>query len=606
MPYHFRRLAALLIAALMFAGPVAADPWHFDGVERVVAVSDIHGAYEALVRTLRSAGVLDESLAWTAGKTHLVVVGDILDRGPESRNAMDLLMGLEGEAAAAGGMVHVLIGNHEAMNLIGDLRYVSRPEYAAFAAEESAEEREHWFAEFAAHRAPPDKSPEAVLELFDRSFPAGFFGHRDAFAPDGKYGKWLLQKPIMIVINGTAFVHGGVSPMIGKIGLDGVNGTLHGELVDYVDDLQILFDADALLPTDNFYQHPAILEKYVPPLDASVELLDAIAAVKRLNQSDVHAPDGPLWYRGNVYCGPLIEADRLNAALASIGADRVVIGHTPTPDRRILERFDGTVIEVDTGMLHRYYNGSGNALVIEGGRIADVNEASNDKLAVIPHPRRVGRRPGGFMEASAIEALLRDSEILSTTTDEAGTQIVTVSDGKRTLRAVFARRAGRGVVPEAAAYRLDRLLDLGMVPVTVQRKIKRSEGTLQFKVPDAVDEQQREEQGQSGAALCPLPDQWEAMFVFDALIHNDGRYINTIRYSPDVWQLLLVQHGKAFTTESGRPKHLKDRQLVLNEHWRAALEALTDDVLEAQFSDVLDKRRISALAKRRDELLALP
>jgi hypothetical protein len=606
LPAHFRRFIALLIAAVVLAGPATAGQWHFDGIERVVAISDIHGAYKPMVRTLRSAGVLDEGLSWSAGKTHLVIVGDILDRGPESRPAMDLLMRLEREAVAAGGMVHVLIGNHEAMNLIGDLRYVSRSEYAAFAAEERAVEREHWFKAFTERRAPPGKSPEEVRELFDRSFPEGFFAHREAFGPDGKYGEWLLQKPIMIVINGTAYVHGGVSPMIGKVGLDGVNGTLHGEMVDYVDHLEVLFDSGALLPTDNFYQHPGILEKYMPPLDTSVEVLDAIAAVKRLNDSSLHAPDGPLWYRGNVYCGALIEADRLDAVLASIGARRVVIGHTPTSNRRILERFNGTVIEVDTGMFGAYYKGSGNAVVIEGDEISVINEASSEVLGVVRHPRRVGQRPAEYMEAGDIEALLANGDVVSTVTDESGTLIVTVSDGENSLEAVFSKNVGRGVSPEAAAYRLDLLLELDMVPVTVQRKIKRSEGTLQFKVPGSLDEQQRQEKGYGGGALCPLHDQWDAMFIFDALIHNNGRYMRTIQYSPDTWQLLLVGHNEAFATSKGRPRHLKDRQLVLNQRWRAALEALTDDVLVEHFGDVLGTRRISALGKRRDELLALP
>ena len=145
---YLTRLLALLVACSL---PVAAsaNEWQFSGVERIVAVSDIHGAYEPLVATLRNAGVLDTDLGWAGGATHLVIVGDILDRGPDSRDAMDLLMRLEAEAETAGGMVHVLIGNHEAMNLIGDLRYVAKEEFAAFADEETEEERARWLAEYA-------------------------------------------------------------------------------------------------------------------------------------------------------------------------------------------------------------------------------------------------------------------------------------------------------------------------------------------------------------------------------------------------------------------------------------------------------------------------
>ncbi len=108
----------------------AQDVW--SGVERVIAVGDVHGDYEQLVAVLQSAGVIDREGKWVGGKAHLVQTGDMLDRGPDSRKVMDLLMRLEGEASKTGGRVHVLIGNHEAMNIYGDLRYVSAGDYASF------------------------------------------------------------------------------------------------------------------------------------------------------------------------------------------------------------------------------------------------------------------------------------------------------------------------------------------------------------------------------------------------------------------------------------------------------------------------------------------
>ena len=129
-------LIALLALLLLATGSHASD-WRADGVERVVAIADVHGAYEAMVETLGNVGVLDEDLGWAGGESYLVIVGDLLDRGPRSRDALDLLMRLEGEAEAAGGKVQVLIGNHESMNMIGDLRYVSKSEYEAFADDET-------------------------------------------------------------------------------------------------------------------------------------------------------------------------------------------------------------------------------------------------------------------------------------------------------------------------------------------------------------------------------------------------------------------------------------------------------------------------------------
>ena len=75
------------------------------------------------------AGVADEDGHWVAGTTHLVQTGDFTDRGKDTRKVMDLLRRLQKEAKDAGGRAHVLLGNHEIMNILGDLRYVDPEEY---------------------------------------------------------------------------------------------------------------------------------------------------------------------------------------------------------------------------------------------------------------------------------------------------------------------------------------------------------------------------------------------------------------------------------------------------------------------------------------------
>ena len=583
---------------------VAAQEWHFDAVEKVVAVADIHGAYEPMLATLRNAGVIDDDRNWSGADGHLVIVGDILDRGAGSRDAMDLLIKLEGQAEEAGGRVHVLIGNHEAMNLVGDLRYVAKEEFAAFAAEETQEERDRWLVPYAARKSETGEITDELRADFDERFPPGFFGHRRAFAADGQYGSWLLEKPVVVVINGTAFVHGGLSPMIAIIGLDGVNGKLVGEMADYVRGLDVLFEANVLLPTDNFYSHPRILDAYLPAVNADPEVVQAVSNVRKLAESDLHSSEGPLWYRGNVSCSPVVEEGRLQSALDAIGAHRVVVGHTPTPSRRILTRLDGNVIEIDTGMLNERYGGSGNALVIEGDRLAVVNQSSEEVISPLQHPRQVGNRPGGFLSAESTEALLLSGEISNEREDAKGRTIFTVSDGERSIDAVFTKRAGKETFPDLAAYRLDVLLDLKMVPVTVQRKIGRTEGSLQFLPPKLMGEQERSDSGRGGSAQCPLPEQWSAMYVFDSLIFNEGRTLDRMTYSTDIWKLILMGHDRAFGTGKGRPRHLQDVDLTVDEGWQAALADLTDELIESEFDGVLDKRRRAALAARRDALLA--
>ncbi len=122
-------LALLVTATAWFAGqPTAAKgiPYEWNNVPRIVAIGDIHGAYDNFVALLKNAGLVDDKLRWIGGKTHLVQTGDVLDRGPDSRKCMDLLIKLEQQAEQVGGQVHALIGNHEAMNVLGFLDYVSK------------------------------------------------------------------------------------------------------------------------------------------------------------------------------------------------------------------------------------------------------------------------------------------------------------------------------------------------------------------------------------------------------------------------------------------------------------------------------------------------
>ena len=163
-PAKFGRLLVLLLCCCMPLSLAHADDWQFSGVNRIVAVGDIHGAYDAAVSTLQQAGIIDDHLAWSGGDTHLVLTGDLLDRGPGSRQVIDLIMRLERQAVRAGGQVHQLLGNHEVMNLIGDVRYVSDPEYAAFSEDESAEEREYWYQQYRGGQ-PVDADEQAIREL---------------------------------------------------------------------------------------------------------------------------------------------------------------------------------------------------------------------------------------------------------------------------------------------------------------------------------------------------------------------------------------------------------------------------------------------------------
>jgi len=190
-------LLALFALLLPCAGILAGDARKDDilcewkDVERIVAVGDVHGDFDQFEKALRAAKVIDKKNKWIAGKTHLVQIGDVPDRGPDTRKAMDLLMQLEDQAKEAGGRVHAIIGNHEAMVMTGDLRYTHRGEIESFGGRE-----------------------ETIK----------------AYSPKGKYGKWILTHNAVIKINDILFVHGGISPRYAKKPLAEINRAVRTEL----------------------------------------------------------------------------------------------------------------------------------------------------------------------------------------------------------------------------------------------------------------------------------------------------------------------------------------------------------------------------------------
>ena len=601
---------ALLCITLTASAVLAQEPWHVDATGRIVAVADIHGANDAFVRILEKSAVIDTGLEWIGGTTQLVIVGDVLDRGPDSRAALDLIMRLKPQARAQGGDVHLVLGNHEIMNIVGDLRYVSAEEYAAFAGEEPEDIRAAALERFLAGAS--EANDVAARAEFERRFPRGYFAHRQAFSSEGAYGSWLLEQPMLLLVNDTAFVHGGVSRAFGSSGGEAVNAQLKQQLREYVSSMEQLVESGVLTRTDDFYDHPTLiegLEERIAIGEASWPdgAQQAAARVKELNYAPVFALSSPIWYRGMVSCSPLVERDHWLQTLETLDAERIVVGHTPTPDALVLSRMDNGILRVDTGMLASYYGGRAAALIIENGSLEVLYEDEPTSSSPTAQPRRVGDRPGNLTDAE-LEALLTSAEIANRTIPteaEIENSLGTVPRTRVTLRqsnveieADFYPADRPGSHPEVAAYALDRLLGLDMVPVTVARALDGEPGALQYVPANYLTETRRRAANTGSSAWCPLRDQFPAMYVFDTLIYNEGRTLEHIAYAAESFNLMLLGHERAFGTQRGRPAHLQEAMLELGPAWLEALQALDEDRLADALSDYLSRRQIRALARR--------
>lgn len=168
----------------------------FKAVHKIAAISDVHGQYEVARKLLETHGIVDKHQNWSFGKGHLVIVGDVFDRGDQVNEMLWLLHNLQLQAEEAGGKLHFLLGNHETMILEGDDRYVHR-------------------------------NYRITSALMTRTY-------QQLYGPDTYLGRWLRSLPLAVKINDLVFVHGGLSKEVVRAmdDVDNLNHLYHKYLID--------------------------------------------------------------------------------------------------------------------------------------------------------------------------------------------------------------------------------------------------------------------------------------------------------------------------------------------------------------------------------------
>ncbi len=361
--------------------PQAKAEW--TGITKIVATGDIHGAYDEFVALLQELRLIDQKLNWIGDKTHFVQTGDSIDRGVQDRKVSDLLMSLEKQAEKAGGRVHALLGNHEVMNIIGDLRYVTPESYAAYGNEKSEELREKTYARYVKFRAArasrniPSQGFKPDQKFKDNwlaKHPPGYLEHRKAFSESGVYGRWLSSHNAVLKLNDTVFLHGGINETISRMGLREINERIRREIKTFYELRVVLLRNEVIedyLDFEESFQQIAAEMKYLQAHGGSddPQLVNALGQFLALETWLITNPAGPLWYRGYAQepeetFKPILERIKTN-----LGVAQLVVGHTPSL-AGITSRFSSNVFLIDTGMLRSYYKGRCAALIIEDGKFS--------------------------------------------------------------------------------------------------------------------------------------------------------------------------------------------------------------------------------------------
>lgn len=203
--------------------------------EKMLVLSDIEGEFDALRDLLLANGVMSNKYEWTFGKGHLVICGDLFDRGKDVPATLWLLYKLEEAAKAKGGYVHTILGNHDIMNLAGNLKYVD-PKYLKGAEMQG-------------------------------------FKYTDFYSAATELGRWLRSKNLVEKIGDNLCLHGGVSPGINALGLgvteinkisrpyigwENLKNTVSDSTV-----LKIFNSTDGLFWYRGYFREPAVDEKVI-------------------------------------------------------------------------------------------------------------------------------------------------------------------------------------------------------------------------------------------------------------------------------------------------------------------------------------------------------
>ena len=318
--------------------PAPLYPLQRDLPPRTVIVGDLNAQANLLRRLLVGLKLIRRDGRWCGGRSVLVQMGDIPNRGAGARAAMDLILEVREQARDAGGDVYWLLGNHEVMSTLRHEAYVWPDEYLEFASEA---EVEHYQEERTRYIYELLGSPEVVgavepitgrLRAWEDVHVPGRGAYRAAMGRRGVYGTAIRQLPVAFMLGPLLFVHGGLSPSWAELRLEGLEKKAR----------------------EVWAERPEFYQELEP-------------------QGIFRDPAGPLWHRTYCVGSAKVVRDDMHEALRLIGATQMLVGHTRsdsvpegTPSVPLV-RHRGRLVMTDVGLGEP--GEPGCALVVERGRI---------------------------------------------------------------------------------------------------------------------------------------------------------------------------------------------------------------------------------------------
>lgn len=311
--------------SVLLKDTIAIEKNHYEAPSKLIAISDIEGNFTGLYSFLFTNKVIDKNANWIFGSGHLVLNGDFFDRGKEVSQVLWLIYSLENQAEIQGGKVHYILGNHEIMNLYGDVSY-NDFKYMKFAKRIS--KQNDW-----------DK------------------GLKNLYSANSELGKWLRSKNIIEKIGDDIFVHGGLNifHVRGKYSIDELNN--------------ISRKYNGIVPTEenikNERDRPVLSSINSPYWDRRLNFELQYKAVFMLNGIDAKETS----------------ERELDTILNFYACKRLIVGHCVVND--ITTGYNNKVIKIDVKHGNKMNSGKTKGLLIEDGFFYKIDDqAQKEKLFI--------------------------------------------------------------------------------------------------------------------------------------------------------------------------------------------------------------------------------
>jgi len=404
-----------------------------------------------------------------------------------------------------------------------------------------------------------------------------------------KHLDWLIDLPYVIQINEQVFSYKGLSEIARNMSLDDFNQSLKRELIESSSD------------------------KLAKDQAGSVE-------------AKLFSKFSPINYDGNALCHPFFESDRLTEILGGWNAKKLWTNHIYNKKTNIYQRLNGQLFTIDMGNVYPQTDQEDSnqvmvAKLLTNGQIflanGDLEFEKTPQLA----PNRYHLNPDDMSDAE-VEDFLKTAKVIDKENTKRGITKpfkVTLKKGEKILYAVFKyldtypraqyrkwnkdKAYADRYIYELAAYKFDRILKLGLVPVTVKRKIEGQQGVVQLWIENLTSKLDMEENGVKYNGFCDRAAQHHMMYAFDYLVRNTDRNQSNTLYGEGDGQIWFIDHSRAFGTSLNRSQELKKKTIDISESFKAALQALPYQEL-LTLSPWLHQKQIKALWKRRKKLLS--